>query len=160
MGGAAGRVGHVENAALRAAIGRYYEQRPDPEMLRAEIRAATFVVPARHGREVYTADHGGVRWILAFTSREAFARFAVTHAELQPPCWFVTVRGARLLDSFTSALTITGGIGTAGAGGGVGPVGVAVDVGGEQPVLLPAPAGTPPAGLAATGLDGTRVGGG
>lgn len=158
MGGAAGLVGDVENAALRAAIGRYYEQRPDPELLRAEVRAATFVVPVRHGREVCTVDHGGVRWILAFTSREALARFAVTRAELQPPCWFVTVSGARLLDSFTSAL-ITG-IGTAGAGGGVGSVGVAVDVDGEQPVLLPAPAGTPPAGLAVTKLDGTGVRGG
>lgn len=158
MRGAAGRVGYVENAALRAAIGRYYEQRPDPELLHAEVRAATFVVPVRQGREICTVDHGGVRWILAFTSREAFARFEVTRARIQPPCWFVTVRGARLLDSFTRAITT--GIGTAGAGGGVGSVGVAVDVGGEQPVLLPAPTGTPPTGLAATGLDGTGVGGG
>jgi hypothetical protein len=158
MGGATGRVAGVGNGALRRAIGRYYEQRPDPELLRAEVCAATFVVPVRHGREVYTVDHGGVCWILAFTSREAFARFAMSRVELQPPCWFVTVGGARLLDSFTRA--ITRGMGMAGAGGGVGSVGVAVDVGGEQPVLLPAPAGTPCAGLDAMGLDVAGVGGG
>jgi hypothetical protein len=120
----------VSGSALRAAVDGYHLGRPDPVSLRRAASEALWLVPLRGGREVYVAEHGGIRWILGFSGADELARFSRDHHELPAACEYATVRGARLLTAFPPALA-------ADRSGSAAPVGVALDVAGERPMLFP-----------------------
>lgn len=73
----------------------------------------------------WTADHGGIRWILAFSDDAALARFAFARGEQGRSWEYQRVLGARLLDVAVPAV----------AGAGM-PCGVALDTADEQDALL------------------------
>ncbi|MFJ5261164.1 hypothetical protein ACIQAC_11960 [Streptomyces sp. NPDC088387] len=78
-----------------------------------------------------TGDHGGVRWIYAFSDEEALARFALARGEGGRGWTYRRVLGARLLDVAVPSAGV--------------PCGVALDVGSDDDgTLFPPVAGIVP----------------
>jgi hypothetical protein len=99
-----------------------------------EFRRTAVLVPLDEDDVPLTGDHGGVRWIYAFTDEAALARFAMARGQQTPEWAYRRVLGARLLDV---------GVPAAGV-----PCGVAVDVGSDDAVLLPPVSGVVPEAVA------------
>ncbi|PNE30645.1 hypothetical protein AF335_27975 [Streptomyces eurocidicus] len=98
-----------------------------------EFRRTAVLVPLDDRGGLWTAGHEGVWWIHAFTDERALARFAGARAGRRD--WeYRTVLGARLLD------VVVPGLGE--------PAGVALDMGGERPMLFPPAPGIVPDGVA------------
>lgn len=88
-----------------------------------EFRCAAVLVPLDPHGSLWTADHGGVRWICAFSDEHALARFAHARGDAGREWEYRTVRGERLLDEMVPKLP--------------GPAGVALDAGSADGVLFP-----------------------
>ncbi|MBB5119642.1 SseB family protein [Streptomyces eurocidicus] len=115
-----------EVAAVRAGRGR-------SAAMIGEFRRTAVLVPLDDRGGLWTAGHEGVWWIHAFTDERALARFAGARAGRRD--WeYRTVLGARLLD------VVVPGLGE--------PAGVALDMGGERPMLFPPAPGIVPDGVA------------
>ncbi|MFJ9417339.1 SseB family protein [Streptomyces sp. NPDC101227] len=79
----------------------------------------------------HQSARSGIRWVYAFTDEEAMAHFATARgAAREAELEYVRAVGARLLDVVVPAIE--------------GPAGVAVNVGGEQPMLFPPVSGIVP----------------
>lgn len=149
-----GGVGTLERAALAAEIHDLYDGRGDGDRLLAAVRAAALYVPLAEGDDegavkadgaqepaMCSGESDGVRWLYAFTSVTELERFARARVEAgADPGWasgrvrYWTVLGSRLLDvAVPAAVTETRT-----------PTGVAVDVGGIRPLLLPPVSGIVP----------------
>ncbi|OEV10580.1 SseB family protein [Streptomyces nanshensis] len=99
-----------------------------------EFRRSTVLVPIRDGG-VLAGDHGGLRWIYAFTDTDTLTAFAQARGEGGE--WqFRRVYGARLLDETVAEVAV--------------PCGIAVDVGSDGAFLLPPAAGVVPDEVAVT----------
>ncbi|MFB9392057.1 SseB family protein [Streptomyces coeruleoprunus] len=90
---------------------------------------------------LWTAEHGGVRWICAFSDEAALARFARARGEADRAWEYRTVLGARLLDVMVPLVD--------------GPAGVALDAGGDDGMVFPPVEGVVP-DSAAVDLGGTE----
>ncbi|MER7717790.1 hypothetical protein ABTX99_12715 [Streptomyces flaveolus] len=99
-----------------------------------EFRRTAVLVPLDGDDVPLTGDHGGVRWIYAFTDEAALAGFAMARGQQTREWAYRRVLGARLLDV---------GVPAAGV-----PCGVAVDVGSDDAVLLPPVSGVVPEAVA------------
>ncbi|MFE9400091.1 SseB family protein [Streptomyces flavidovirens] len=106
----------------------------DLRALVGEFRRSEVLVPVVDGGLLWVAT-GPVRWLFAFTSVEALEVFAGQRGEVIDE--WVPVFGARLLDQ------VIPDIGE--------PVGIAVDVAGAAPMVLPPVSGIVPDAVA---LDG------
>ncbi|MFE0385639.1 hypothetical protein ACFW1F_16390 [Streptomyces bungoensis] len=96
-----------------------------------EFRRTPVLVPVDDDEVPLTADHGGLRWILAFSNEAALARFAVARGEGEREWAYQRVLGARLLDAAVPAVEV--------------PCGVALDAGsGDEGVLFPPVTGIVP----------------
>ncbi|MGW6914470.1 hypothetical protein ACWGB8_11710 [Kitasatospora sp. NPDC054939] len=112
----------------------------DPAVLVAEVRRSALLV-LRWGEEaVWTSDHGGLRWIHAFTSEAELAAFAQAKGLPLEGLPYLTVLGSRLLDVAVPALGVPGGI--------------ALDAAGAQGMLFPPMRGIVPDALALDGPSG------
>ncbi|MEU0659899.1 SseB family protein [Streptomyces lavendulocolor] len=109
--------------------------------LLGEFRRTAVLVPIDPYGSLWTAEHGGVRWICAFSHQEALARFAHARGEAGHEWTYRTVLGARLLDVLVPELGV--------------PAGVALDAGSEDGVVFPPVEGIVP-DAAAVGFGGTR----
>ncbi|ATW49306.1 SseB family protein [Streptomyces xantholiticus] len=94
-------------AELRAGIG-------DPRAMVGELRRAVVLVPLEGGG-LWTAESGGVRWILGFSDEEALARFARARdagdGRDTGRSWeFAALLGARLLDEIVPAIGVPAGL--------------------------------------------------
>ncbi|MGX1272089.1 hypothetical protein [Streptomyces phaeoluteigriseus] len=99
------------------------------------FRRTPVLVPVDEDEAPLTADHGGVRWLYAFSDESALARFAIARGEAAREWPYRRVLGARLLDA---------GVGATGV-----PCGVALDVGSDADgVLFPPVAGIVPDAVA------------
>ncbi|MEV0602250.1 SseB family protein [Streptomyces sp. NPDC050315] len=113
-----------------------------------EFRRTAVIVPTLDG-DLMTATYGGIRWIYAFSDRQALARFAVAAGWEPPPAdglEFLTVYGARLLDVVVPA---TGE-----------PTGVALDVADAEAggcVMFPPVLGIVPDEAAVDGPNGEAL---
>lgn len=121
-------------------IARLPERDAQAELVHA-FRRSVVLVPLVTPDALVTSDLGGVRWVLAFTTREELARFAVAGRPGDPAApdaelRYATVRGWRLLEAVVPAIGV--------------PAGVAVDVAGAWPVLLPPAPGIVPPAVAVT----------
>ncbi len=112
-----------EVAAVHAVRGR-------PAALVGEFRRTAVLVPMDGQGGLWTAEFGGVQWIYAFTDEAALARFAAARGEAARDWEYRSVLGARLLDVVVPAVGE--------------PTGVALDVGGERPMMFPPVAGIVP----------------
>ncbi|MEU0605705.1 SseB family protein [Streptomyces griseorubiginosus] len=92
-----------------------------------EFRRREVLVPVVDG-SLLSVEAGGIRWLFAFTDVAALERFAEARGET-PPGW-VPVFGARLLDQVVPRVD--------------GPVGVAVDAGSPEGLVLPPVTGIVP----------------
>ncbi|WP_329441150.1 SseB family protein [Streptomyces canus] len=159
-----GGVGTIERATLAAEIHDLYDGQGDGDRLLAAFRAAALYVPfAEDADDVVEADGAqgdamcsgeadGVRWLYAFTSTAELERFARARAEAgTDPGWargrirYWTVLGSRLLDIAVPAAVAESRT----------PAGVAVDVGGIRPLLLPPLSGVVPDQVAVDLIDRT-----
>ncbi|WP_236241468.1 SseB family protein [Streptomyces sp. CC228A] len=96
------------------------------------FRRTPVLVPTTPEGGLWTADHGGVRWICAFSDEDALARFAEARGEA-PRTWrYRTLLGADLLDALAPRLGV--------------PAGVSLDPGSGHATAFPLPADAPPAG--------------
>jgi hypothetical protein len=139
--GPADGLGRGQRATLAAEIHDLYDGQGDGDRLLAAFRAAALYVPLAEGEAMCSGESDGVRWLYAFTSTTELERFA--RARLgsgTDPGWengrirHWTVLGSRLLDvAVPAAVTETRA-----------PAGVAVDVGGVRPLLLPPLSGIVP----------------
>ncbi|MFJ4690031.1 hypothetical protein [Streptomyces sp. NPDC088766] len=103
--------------------------------LLGEFRRTAVLVPVGEDEAPLVADHGGIRWLYAFSDESALARFAIARGEAAREWPYRRVLGARLLDA---------GVGATGV-----PCGVALDVGSEgNGVLFPPVAGIVPDAVA------------
>ncbi|MFM9369795.1 SseB family protein [Streptomyces sp. Da 82-17] len=97
--------------------------------LLGEFRRSAVLVPLTGGGAdsggFWTADHGGIRWILAFSDEGALARFALARGEGARPWDYQSVLGARLLDVAVPAVAKDGV-----------PCGIALDTADEQDAVL------------------------
>ncbi|MER7397605.1 hypothetical protein ABT381_19090 [Streptomyces sp. NPDC000151] len=113
-----------------------------------EFRRTAVIVPTLDG-DLMTATYGGIRWIYAFSDKQALARFAVAAGWEPPPAdglEFLTVYGARLLDVVVPA---TGE-----------PTGVALDVADAEAggcVMFPPVLGIVPEEAAVDGANGEAL---
>ncbi|MFD4141482.1 SseB family protein [Streptomyces sp. NPDC058572] len=108
--------------------------------LLGEFRRTAVLVPFDAYGSLWTADHGGVRWICAFSDEEALADFAQARGEAEREWTYRTVLGARLLDVMVPMLS--------------GPAGVALDAGSDGGMLFPPVTGIVPDAVAVD-LGGT-----
>lgn len=109
---------------LAAALRRLHDSAGGgADVVRAFRETRVFVLA--DGAGVRAADHGGVWWVLAF-SGEVAVRTYLTACGEQPagPVNYLAMYGRRLLDDFLPAAGV--------------PAGVALDLGGERPMLIPA----------------------
>jgi len=114
---------------LTDLIERVRAGRGDGEAMVEAFRTTVVLVPLEPGGGLSAADAGGIRWVFAFTSPAALAAWTLARggdgASEQP---YLTTLGRRLLT--------------------VAPVGVALDVAGDRPMLLPPMRGIVPDELA------------
>ncbi|MFE7129946.1 SseB family protein [Streptomyces sp. NPDC057638] len=115
---------------LAAARGRF-------AALLTEFRRTPVLVPIDPYGSLWTAQHGGIRWICAFSGEVALARFAYAQGDAEREWAYETFLGARLLDVIAPAFG--------------GPTGVALDAGSEGGMLFPPLAGIVPDAAAADG---------
>ncbi|MFC7303182.1 hypothetical protein ACFQVC_02990 [Streptomyces monticola] len=123
--------------------------------LLGEFRRRPVLVPLTSGADedvaeagLWTADTGGVRWILAFSDESALARFALARGAGSVEWTYQQVLGARLLDVAVPAVAAEGM-----------PCGVALDAAdGAEGVLFPPLEGIVPDAVAVDLND--DVGGG
>jgi hypothetical protein len=109
--------------------------------LLGEFRRSAVLVPIDPYGSLWTTEHGGVRWICAFSHQEALAQFAHARGEAGREWTYRTVLGARLLDVLVPKLGV--------------PAGVALDAGSEDGVVFPPVEGIVP-DAAVVELGGTR----
>ncbi|MEU6353998.1 SseB family protein [Streptomyces sp. NPDC047072] len=133
--------GVLERATLTAEIHDLYGGRGDGDRLLASFRAAALYVPLEEEEPMCSTEADGVQWLYAFTSTAELERFARARAgdgtDNSPRSGRIaywTVLGSRLLD--TAVPAAVAGTRT--------PTGVAVDVGGVRPLLLPPVSGIVP----------------
>ncbi|MFI1013512.1 SseB family protein [Streptomyces sp. NPDC020965] len=124
----------LPNDRLAAARGRF-------AALLGEFRRAAVLVPIDPHGSLWTSDHGGVRWICAFSDERALARFAYAQGDADREWTYQTILGARLLDVMVPALGI--------------PTGVALDAGSADGILFPPIAGIVPDSAAVDLRDGS-----
>jgi hypothetical protein len=93
----------------------------DSARVAVEFRRSVLLLPTRDG-EPLAGELGGIQWLYAFSGEGALMRYAQA-TELASEIPYVTVRGWRLLDVAVPAMGV--------------PAGVAVDVAGPAPFLLP-----------------------
>lgn len=99
--------------------------------LLGEFRRTAVLLPITEDETPLTGDHGGIRWIYAFSDEAALARFAIARGEGSREWPYRRVLGARLLDAAVPAADV--------------PCGVALDVGSEgDGVLFPPVTGIVP----------------
>ena len=103
------------------------------EFLR-EFRAAAVLVPLDDAGGLWSAELGGLRWIMAFSDEEELSRFLLTRHE-GGEREYRRILGSHLLDSVVPAVP--------------GPCGVALDAAGEHGAVLPPVAGIVPDGATA-----------
>ena len=117
---------------MTAEIVAYYRGRGrGPELLSAFRRGVVVVAVAGGAvEEVLTVAGDGVAWLCAFSDLEKLARFAALRGDGDREWSYVTVSGARLLYRWLPGLP--------------GPVGVALDLGGDRPMLFPPARGIVP----------------
>lgn len=118
------------------------EKRREFAALLGEFRRTPVLVALDDEEAPLTADHGGLRWIYAFSDEAALARFAVARGQGAREWTYRKVLGARLLDVAVPATGV--------------PCGVALDVGSEDGVLFPPVVGVVPDAVA---VDGRETGG-
>ncbi|BDM72047.1 hypothetical protein HEK616_55340 [Streptomyces nigrescens] len=103
---------------------------PDPAALVGEFRRTHVLIPTVNDTLLST-ELDGIRWLYAFTDKEALCRFALGRGTEPGTEWrYLTVSGARVLDVLIPAIE--------------GPTGVALDAGSEQGALFPPVAGIVP----------------
>ncbi|MER7107061.1 SseB family protein [Streptomyces sp. NPDC000229] len=110
-------------------------------VLLGEFRRTAVLVPIDPYGSLWTAEHGGVRWICAFSNEETLARFAHVRGEAGREWEYRTVLGARLLDVLVPGLGV--------------PAGVALDAGSDDGVVFPPVKGIVP-DAAVVELGGTQ----
>lgn len=96
-----------------------------------EFRRSEVLVPVVDG-SVLSVEAGGMRWLFAFTDDAALERFAEARGEAVPER--IPVYGARLLDQVIPEVG--------------GPVGIAVDAGSAEGMVLPPVTGIVPDAVA------------
>lgn len=113
----------ARNAPLRSEIELVRGGVGNADGLRRSLRDSVLYV-LRYGEDqLIAADQGGIRWIYAFTSERELAMFATGRGGADAEVDYLTVRGDRLLEDALPSLGV--------------PAGVAIDVAGENPVLVP-----------------------
>ncbi|MFF5401704.1 hypothetical protein ACFY8K_07365 [Streptomyces misionensis] len=119
--------------------------RRDFAVLLGEFRRTAVLVPVDEHDVPLAGDYGGVRWIYAFSSEAALARYALARGEGEREWAYQRWLGARLLDAAVPAVGM--------------PCGVALDVGGAG-TLFPPVAGIVPdrAAVDVTGGPGGAAG--
>jgi hypothetical protein len=126
-------------SALAGQIAAVHRGHGHGEALVRAFRRAAVLVPLAAGDLPISAVHGGVRWIYAFTGEAELAAFAEARRDV--PGDYATIRGARLLDAVVPQQD--------------GPTGVALDVAGAYPMMLPPVVGIVPAAVAVNVDGGT-----
>ncbi|MEU3753407.1 SseB family protein [Streptomyces olivoreticuli] len=123
--------------SLRDEVAAVHAVRGRPAALVGEFRRTAVLVPMDGQGGLWTAEFGGVQWIHAFTDEIALARFAAARGEAARDWEYRSVLGARLLDVVVPAVGE--------------PTGVALDVGGDRPMMFPPVAGIVPEHAAVDG---------
>lgn len=110
---------------LADEIAAIHAEQGHPAALVGEFRRTPVLVPLDAAGGLWSAELQGIRWICAFTDAAALTRFAIAQGATDETAgWeYRTVLGARLLDVVVPAVD--------------GPAGVALDVGGERPIMFP-----------------------
>lgn len=106
---------------LAGEIAAFYARCGDPDALQEAFDRTPLVMAVTSANVPLTLQDRGMVWLCAFTTTEALARFAVARGEGDTIWHHRTATGAELHEA-------------------PWPVGVAVDLGGNRPMLFP-PAG-------------------
>ncbi|WP_458245968.1 SseB family protein [Streptomyces sp. MAI_2237] len=121
---------HGTTRELVDRLAASHEGRLDGAALVGAFRRALVLVPL-DGEAVWSTDFGGVRWLYAFTGEDSMGRFLAARGsgpDTEVP--YMKVYGSRLLGVAVPAAGV--------------PAGIAVDVAGPWPGLLPPAAGIVP----------------
>src|SRR5262249_50300118 len=116
------------------AIADFRRGQRDAASMMSAIRSNILVVPTPGHDRVFVGHAVGVSWLYAFTSCEQLSRFTLARSWAAAPLPFAWITGARLLDDLLARLPE--------------PCGVALDVAGDAPMLLPPLTGVVPDALA------------
>jgi hypothetical protein len=122
------------------AIARFRPGETDAASMMSALRAGVLLVPVTASGQVLVGRARGASWLYVFTGRDELVRFAAVSAEGTGLDGFVVVRGSRLLDEVVADLPVV--------------CGVAIDVAGRSPMLLPPLPSVLPAAFRCVGLAG------
>lgn len=106
----------VEIGAVRAGFG-------DPTALKSTLDAALLLVPIDADHNLLSLRLNSVSWVPVFSSTRELAEFGARRGEGDRDWEYLTIRGSRLLTVLEEAYP---------------PPGLAIDVAGDAPMLLPA----------------------
>jgi hypothetical protein len=79
-------------------------------VLLGEFRRSVVLVPLDEAGGPWTADFGGLAWLLAFSDEAALARFAVARGEGAREWTYQRLYGARLLDAVVPSVGVPCGV--------------------------------------------------
>jgi hypothetical protein len=116
----------------------------DAAAMLAAVRASVLIMPLTGAGQVLAGRARGVGWLYVFTSIEELARWARARDEGDPMWRYASIRGDRVLDRVVAGLDR--------------PCGVAVDVAGARPMLLPPLPKVVPPSVALPDRTGARPG--
>lgn len=109
---------------MRVEIARVRSGTGDGQSLMPTFRDAVVLLPQTADGPVAAGDYGGLRWLYAFTTETELASWVVARGgDATADQAYVTVRGSRVLDALLPAVGV--------------PTGIAIDVAGAAPMLLP-----------------------
>jgi hypothetical protein len=111
----------MTGAGLAQHLLALHSGKSDSARVALDVRRSVLLMPTRDG-EPLAGELGGIDWLYAFSGEEALERYAKAR-DLGPDVPYIAVRGWRLLDVAVPAMGV--------------PAGVAVDVAGPAPFLLP-----------------------
>lgn len=114
------------------ALAEFHSQRLDITAVLATLETSTLLAPVPDGAHLLVGQSRGVTWIPAFTSEDQLRRYAMLRCEADRPWQYRRIPGDQLLGAVLDIVIDTV----------PGPCGLAIDVAGQHPLLLPRPATT------------------
>ena len=105
------------------ALAEFHGQRLDITAVLATVETSTLLTPVPDGSHLLAGRSRGVTWIPAFTSEEQLCHYAILRGEADRPWQYRRIPGDQLLGAVLDGVP--------------GQCGLAIDVAGQHPLLLP-----------------------
>lgn len=122
------------------ALAEFHGQRLDITAVLTALKTSTLLTPVPDGFHLLVGQSRGITWVPTFTSEEQLRRYAILRCEADRPWQYRRIPGDQLLSAVLDGIP--------------SPCGLAIDIAGQHPLLLPRRA--PTTGRASGGTEVLR----